>query len=36
MKNITTEKEVDKKEILDKWSNMIFKSYAHELNTPLH
>ena len=36
VKDITTEKIVDQKRVLDRLKNMIFKSFAHELKTPLN
>ena len=36
MKDVTTEKIVDQKKVLDRLKNMIFKSFTHELKTPLN
>ena len=36
VKDVTTEKIVDQKKVLDRLKNMIFKSFTHELKTPLN
>jgi len=36
VKDITNERQISKNEILGKLQNMIFKSFTHELNTPIH
>lgn len=36
IKDNTAEKIIDQKEVLEKISNMVFKSYTHELTTPLN
>lgn len=36
IKDITHEKIVDQKKVLERLKNMIFKSFSHELKTPLN
>ena len=36
VKDITHEKVINQKEVMDKLRNMIFKSFSHELKTPLN
>lgn len=36
VKDITHEKIIDQKQLMDRLKNMIFKSFTHELKTPLN